>query len=391
MQNVLVTGGCGFIGTNFIQYLLQLPEFSGRVVNIDKLSYAGTRQNLETFERDLPERYRFIQIDICNGPQVEKLLTDAHIDTIVHMAAESHVDRSIDSSAPFIETNVGGTHALLEAARRYLSHSPPDHPFRFLHVSTDEVFGALGPEGTFTEDSPYAPNSPYAASKAGSDLLVRAWGQTYGLPVLTTNCSNNYGPYQFPEKLIPVVILSALRRQPVPVYGQGTNVRDWLYVGDHASALYTVATRAEPGARYNIGGDCERTNIDLVTALLKILSEKLSDGFDYTSLISFVKDRPGHDLRYAVDATRLANELGWKPTMPIEDGLRKTVDWYLENRAWWESLLGTTDGSLERRGQLGSPQAGAEGGAPAQATNAASSSRGVLGAGVIPSMTREQA
>ncbi len=394
MKNCLVTGGCGFIGTNFIHHLFRHDAFTGRVVNLDKLSYAGTRQNLAAVERACADRYRFVQMDICDGPAVEQLLASEQIDTIIHMAAESHVDRSIDSSKPFIDTNLGGTHALLEASRRYLAKSPPEHPFRFVHISTDEVFGALGPEGIFTEDSPYQPNSPYAASKAGADLLVRAWGRTYGLPVLITNCSNNYGPYQFPEKLMPVVIISALRRQRVPIYGQGTNVRDWLYVDDHASALYTIATRAEPGARYNIGGDCERQNIELVTALLQILNEKIGDGFDHTSLIQFVKDRPGHDLRYAVDARRLEHDLGWKPATALEDGLRATVDWYLANRSWWEDILNDGGGALQRHGQVQAapdPQGGEEGAAHRIAGAGGNSPRGVLGAGVVPSITRQQA
>lgn len=394
MKNCLVTGGCGFIGTNFIHYLFRHSAFKGRVVNLDKLSYAGTRQNLAAIERAHPDRYRFAQLDICDGAAVERLLAEECVDTIFHLAAESHVDRSIDSSTPFIETNIAGTHALLEASRRYLAQSPPEHPFRFVHVSTDEVFGALGPEGMFTEDSPYQPNSPYAASKAGADLLVRAWGRTYGLPVLITNCSNNYGPYQFPEKLIPVVIISALRRQPVPVYGKGTNVRDWLYVEDHASALYAIATRAEPGTRYNIGGNCERPNIELVTALLQILNEKLDDGFDHTSLIEFVQDRPGHDLRYAVDAQRLERDLGWTPATCIEEGLRATVEWYLEHRAWWENLLGDGGGALQRRGQADTSktaQGGEEGAAHRIAGAGGSGPRGVLGAGVVPSITRQQA
>jgi dTDP-glucose 4,6-dehydratase len=282
---------------------------------------------------------------------MERLLREHAIDTVIHMAAESHVDRSIDSSEPFIQTNVKGTHALLEAARRHVGELPDAAGFRFLHVSTDEVFGALGPEGTFTEESPYQPNSPYAASKASSDLLVRAWGRTYGLPVLITNCSNNYGPWQFPEKLIPVVILNALQRRPVPVYGKGANVRDWLYVEDHASALVAVAEKAEPGARYNIGGDCEQANIDLVTRLLEILTERLDDGFDYRGLITFVTDRPGHDHRYSVDSAKLQRELGWKPTMDLDTGLRRTVDWYLGNRAWWEGILGKRH-ELKRLGRL---------------------------------------
>jgi len=346
---LLVTGGAGFIGSNFIRLALQQPEI--HILNLDKLTYAGNLDSLQTIEHN--PRYRFAQGDICDQALVEKLMAEAQPTAIVHFAAESHVDRSIDGPAAFIQTNINGTFTLLEAARSYwrtLSKAK-QAAFRFLHVSTDEVYGSLGETGFFTEKTPYAPNSPYSASKAASDHLVRAYHHTYGLPVLMTNCSNNYGPYQFPEKLIPLMILNALEGKPLPVYGTGSNIRDWLYVEDHCRALLTVLANGAAGEKYNIGGHNEKTNLEIVHTLCAILDEKQprQDGKSYQEQIAFVKDRPGHDLRYAIDAAKIERELGWTPAETFETGIIKTVDWYLQNLEWNRRV---TDGSY-RRERLG--------------------------------------
>ncbi|MEZ5276243.1 MAG: dTDP-glucose 4,6-dehydratase [Opitutaceae bacterium] len=336
-MNILVTGGCGFIGSNLVRYLLTATDGAAtRVVNLDLLTYAGNPTSLA----DLAGRpdYRFVKGDIGDQELVGRLLRDNRIDLVLNLAAESHVDRSIDSPEPFIRTNVTGTLGLLEAVRHYLRDLDPAarEAFRLLHVSTDEVYGSLGPDDpSFCETTAYAPNSPYAASKASADHLVRAYHHTYGLPFLTTNCSNNYGPYQFPEKLIPLMILNALEGKPLPVYGDGANVRDWLYVGDHCSALWLVARQGRPGQTYNIGGACEHPNITIVNTLCRLLDQRRPrpEG-PYTDLIKYVKDRPGHDRRYAVDFGKLHRELGWAPTRTLETGLAETVDWYLGHQEW---------------------------------------------------------
>jgi dTDP-glucose 4,6-dehydratase len=349
-MNVLVTGGCGFIGCNLVRHLLATTAH--RVLNVDALTYAGNPASLGDVA-DHP-RYRFAHADITDSAALRALFADFQPDWVLHLAAESHVDRSIDGPGAFIHTNIVGTFHLLQAARAHFESltGAAKERFRFLHVSTDEVYGSLGPEGRFTETTPYDPHSPYSASKAASDHLARAWADTYGLPVLVTNCSNNYGPFQFPEKLIPVVILKALRGDPIPVYGRGENVRDWLYVGDHAAALLAVAARGRPGQTYNIGGDNERRNIDLVRLLCALLDElhPRADSRPHAAQITFVADRPGHDLRYAIDATKIRTELGWKPQQDHTSGFRRTVQWYLENRPWWQAIL---DGRyrLERLGQ----------------------------------------
>ena len=338
MKRFLVTGGAGFIGSNFIQLLLQQPDL--QVLNLDKLTYAGNLDSLQSVA-DQPG-YQFIQADICVAEQVEKIINEFQPDAIVHFAAESHVDRSIDGPAAFIQTNIIGTFNLLEAARKYWRELPDGakNSFRFLHVSTDEVYGSLGATGLFTEDTPYAPNSPYSASKASSDHLVRAYHHTYGLPVVTTNCSNNYGPYQFPEKLIPLMILNALTGKPLPVYGDGMQVRDWLYVVDHCRAIRSVLQQGKPGETYNIGGHNEMPNIRIVRTICGLLDElrPRADGKPYTEQISYVADRPGHDRRYAIDAGKIARELGWLPQETFDSGIRKTVEWYLDNAAWCERV-----------------------------------------------------
>ena len=355
MRTLLVTGGAGFIGGNFV---LDAIARGDRVVNLDKLTYAG---NLDTLVavRGNPNHV-FVQGDIGDRALTAKLLAGHAVDAVINFAAESHVDRSIDGPAAFIETNVVGTLALLESARDYWKALPLAHQdgFRFLHVSTDEVYGSLGPVGRFTEATPYAPNSPYSASKAASDHLVRAFHHTWGLPVLTTNCSNNYGPYQFPEKLIPLTIQKALHGEALPVYGDGRNVRDWLYVGDHCTAIGRVLEAGRVGETYNIGGDAERENLHVVRSICALLDARrpLADGHPRESLIRFVKDRPGHDRRYAIDSGRLQRELGWAPTVRFEEGIERTVDWYLDHQPWVSRVL---DGSyrLQRIGQ------GAEAGA----------------------------
>jgi len=349
-MNILVTGGCGFIGSNLVRLILTNTEHT--VLNVDALTYAGNRHSLDDLAGH--PRYRFAQADITDGAAIARLFADFQPDWVMHLAAESHVDRSIDGPGAFIQTNVVGTYTLLQAARKYFDAltGAAKERFRFLHVSTDEVYGSLGATGRFTEETPYDPHSPYSASKAASDHLARAWADTYGLPVLVTNCSNNYGPYQFPEKLIPVVILKALRGDPIPVYGKGENIRDWLYVGDHAEALLTVVSRGRIGETYNIGGDNERRNLDLVRLLCSLLDElrPRADGKPYADLITFVTDRPGHDLRYAIDASKIKRELGWTPKQDHTSGFRQTVQWYLDHQPWWQSIL---DGSykLERLGK----------------------------------------
>jgi dTDP-glucose 4,6-dehydratase len=337
-MNLLVTGGCGFIGSNFIRHLL-LDGSRGipRVVNLDKLTYAGNPANLADVVGDA--RYSFVHGDIGDEERVLALLAEHRIGAIVNFAAESHVDRSIDSPEPFVQTNVVGTLRILNAARRHWSDlpAPEKDEFRFLHISTDEVYGTLGPkEPAFTEETPFAPNSPYAASKAASDHLVRSYHHTYGLPTLTTNCSNNYGPYHFPEKLFPLVILNALDGRSLPVYGDGQQVRDWLYVADHCRAISLVLERGRPGETYNVGGLNECANLDVVRMICSLLDERSprKDGKPYAKQIEFVADRPGHDRRYAIDCSKIQRELGWRPRESFETGLAKTVDWFVEKRSW---------------------------------------------------------
>ncbi|HVZ27829.1 MAG TPA: dTDP-glucose 4,6-dehydratase [Rhizomicrobium sp.] len=337
-MRILVTGGAGFIGSALIR--LCLRHSSHDILNLDKLTYASDPRSLEEV---LPhERYAFVEGDICDRGLVGRLFDSFQPDAVMHLAAESHVDRSIDGPAAFIETNIVGTYALLEAARAYHDKLPEARKqgFRFHHVSTDEVFGSLGDSGFFTESTPYAPNSPYSASKASSDMLVRAWHHTFGLPVVTSNCSNNYGPYQFPEKLIPVVVLAALRGKPIPVYGTGSNIRDWLYVEDHARALLTVLEKGRIGETYNIGGRNEMRNIDLVRLICRTLDDFLPESphVNHEKLLTFVTDRPGHDQRYAIDAGKIERELGWRPQVSVEQGIRDTVRWYLDNRWWWQVI-----------------------------------------------------
>ena len=341
-MKILITGGAGFIGSCVVRQALLDPNI--QVVNVDKLTYAGNLASLP--ETDNNPNYHFSQIDICDAGALDDTFTTHEPDVVMHLAAESHVDRSIDGPEAFMQTNIMGTYQLLEASRRYLANQTLDRQasFRFHHISTDEVYGDLeGPEDLFREDTPYAPSSPYSASKASSDHLVRAWHRTYGLPVLVTNCSNNYGPYHFPEKLIPHMILNALAGRPLPVYGDGSQVRDWLYVEDHARALLRVATHGDVGETYNIGGHNERTNLQVVEticALLEELRPEKPEGINaYADLITFVTDRPGHDHRYAIDASKIERELGWRPAETFDSGIRKTVVWYLENPQWWQAIL----------------------------------------------------
>ena len=351
MTTLLVTGGAGFIGANFVR---QAVADGLRVINLDALTYAGNLQSLADLRGN--PNHVFVQGDIADRVLVTRLLTEHRPDAVVNFAAESHVDRSIDGPAAFVQTNVVGTLALLEGARDYWRALDDECKagFRFLHVSTDEVYGSLGDSGKFTESTPYAPNSPYSASKAASDHLVRAFHHTYGLPVLTTNCSNNYGPYQFPEKLIPLMIAKALAGEPLPVYGDGRNVRDWLYVGDHCSAIRAVLAQGRIGEVYNVGGDAERENIVVVKTLCALVDERRPrlDGTRREAQITYVKDRPGHDRRYAIDASKLQTELGWRPAMSFERGMAATVDWYLSNQDWVRQVL---DGSyrMERIGVAG--------------------------------------
>jgi dTDP-glucose 4,6-dehydratase len=345
VKNVLITGGAGFIGSNFVRYLLgQSPDV--RITNLDALTYAGSLQNLNDLPREA--QHEFVEGDICDQELVEKLLREREIDTVVHFAAESHVDRSIHGPADFMRTNIQGTFSLLEAVRTvWLEEGRISNAdVRFHHISTDEVYGTLGPaDPPFTEETPYSPNSPYAASKAASDHLVRAYSHTYGLPALITNCSNNYGPYQFPEKLIPLMILNALQGISLPVYGDGGQIRDWLYVTDHCEALLRVLRDGEAGQTYNIGGDNQPTNLEVVERLCEILDELAPDSpyAPHARLIEFVGDRPGHDRRYAIDAQKIEEQLGWEPGEDLETGLRKTVLWYLENEAWVKAIVEEKD------------------------------------------------
>jgi dTDP-glucose 4,6-dehydratase len=340
-RRLLVTGGAGFIGGNFVHQALADPGVA--VLNLDLLTYAGHLATLRDLEGDA--RYRFARGDIGDRELVGRLLGEFRPDAIVNFAAESHVDRSIDGPAAFIQTNVNGTFNLLDCARDYWRELPETErsAFRFLHVSTDEVYGSLGATGWFTEETPYAPNSPYSASKAASDHLVRAWHHTYGLPVLTTNCSNNYGPYQYPEKLIPLMIRNAVAGRPLPIYGDGGNVRDWLYVGDHCRAIQRVLEAGRPGEVYNVGGNSERTNLQVVDTLCAVLDELVpgSTHRPHAQLKTFVADRPGHDRRYAIDATKLGRELGWRPAESFDSGIRRTVAWYLANQAWCDEVTGS--------------------------------------------------
>lgn len=335
-KTLFITGGAGFIGSALVRYLI--AETSCKVVNIDKLTYAGNLESLASIANN--KRYCFEQEDICDVDTMTRLMAKYQPDAIMHLAAESHVDRSIDGPAEFIDTNIKGTFTLLEAARQYWSELDVDRKaaFRFLHVSTDEVYGDLEPGILFTENTAYAPSSPYSASKAASDHLVRAWHRTYGLPVLITNCSNNYGPYHFPEKLIPLMILNALAGKPLPIYGDGQQIRDWLYVDDHVRALYRVLTTGKVGETYNVGGNNEKTNLEVVTTLCEILEQLVPDkpaGVElYRDLITYVKDRPGHDLRYAIDASKISHELGWQPSETFDSGLIKTVEWFINNPSW---------------------------------------------------------
>ena len=335
MRNILVTGGCGFIGSNFIRYLLKESGFSGRVINVDCLTYAGNPDNLSDLEENFEDRYVFVKADICDKERMKAVFDQYGIDTICHFAAESHVDRSIVRPDAFIQTNIVGTFTLLELAR-----ANQDRLELFHHISTDEVFGSLGSDGYFTEMTSYSPNSPYSASKASSDHLVRAYFKTYGLPVTISNCSNNYGPYQFPEKLLPLMILNALEGKTLPVYGDGLNVRDWLYVRDHCTAIWTIMNRGKRGETYNVGGNSEMENIRIVEMICDILDDLPVPSLDAPrkELITFVKDRPGHDRRYAIDFTKLREELGWTPEESFETGMRKTVDWYLDNKDWVERV-----------------------------------------------------
>ena len=336
MKKILITGGAGFIGSTLTRHLISATN--SQVLVYDKLTYAGNLTSLNSVSSN--DRFSFVKADICDHFSIGNILEDFQPDVIMHLAAESHVDRSIDGPALFIETNVVGTFTLLDATLSYwrqLSHDRQKN-FRFIHVSTDEVFGSLGVEGLFSEVTAYAPNSPYSASKAGSDHLVRAWFHTYGLPTIITNCSNNYGPYHFPEKLIPLMIINAIEGQRLPVYGRGENVRDWLYVEDHAEALTLVARDGVIGESYNVGGNNERRNIDVVWAICDFLTELRPSPINYRELITYVDDRPGHDLRYAIDSSKIQRELGWQPKESFETGIRKTVLWYLENKQWWESV-----------------------------------------------------
>jgi len=347
-MKILVTGGAGFIGSAVIRHII--TNTTDSVINLDKLTYAGNLENLTSICDS--SKYSFEHVDICDRSELERVFVTHKPDAVMHLAAESHVDRSIDGPLDFIQTNIVGTCILLETARSYWSKLEPlkKKAFKFHHISTDEVYGDLeGTSDLFTEATPYAPSSPYSASKASSDHLVRAWLRTYGMPTIITNCSNNYGPYHFPEKLIPLMILNALEGKPLPVYGNGMQVRDWLYVDDHARALYTVLTTGEIGETYNIGGHNEKANIDVVKEICKLLEELVPNkplGINqYSDLITYVTDRPGHDVRYAIDASKIEQELGWVPVESFESGLRKTVEWYLNNQAWWQRVL---DGSYNR-------------------------------------------
>ncbi|WJV63223.1 dTDP-glucose 4,6-dehydratase [Pectobacteriaceae bacterium C52] len=347
-MKILVTGGAGFIGSSVVRHIIK--NTANTVVNVDKLTYAGNLESLTDIENH--ERYTFEQVDICDRPRMDHVFQVHQPDAVMHLAAESHVDRSIDGPAAFIETNIVGTYTLLESARTYWNTLGTEKKsgFRFHHISTDEVYGDLdSADGLFTESTSYSPSSPYSASKASSDHLVRAWYRTYGLPIIITNCSNNYGPYHFPEKLIPLMILNALEGKPLPVYGDGMQIRDWLFVEDHARALYKVVSEGKVGETYNIGGHNEKTNIGVVKTICSLLEELVPNKPQgvkaYQDLIIYVKDRPGHDVRYAIDAGKIARELGWVPEETFESGIRKTVEWYLNNQSWWSRVL---DGSYSR-------------------------------------------
>ena len=336
MKNILVTGGCGFIGSNFIRFLLKESDFLGRVINVDSLTYAGNPESLSDIEEDFQENYVFVKADICERERMERVFQQYEIDAVCHFAAESHVDRSIMRPDAFIQTNIIGTFTLLELARANQGRMELFH-----HISTDEVFGSLGSDGYFTEETSYKPNSPYSASKASSDHLVRAYFKTYGLPVTISNCSNNYGPYQFPEKLLPLITLNALEGKALPVYGDGLNVRDWLYVRDHCTAIWTIMNDGKRGETYNVGGDSEMENIRIVEMICDILDDLPVSALDKPrrELIAFVKDRPGHDRRYAIDCTKLRDELGWNAEESFETGIQKTIVWYLDNRKWVDRVL----------------------------------------------------
>ena len=352
-MKILVTGGLGFIGSAVVRLAVARGH---EVVNLDAVTYAACEANVaEVADSPL---YAFERADIRDRAALDRILAAHRPDAVMHLAAESHVDRSIDGPGAFVETNVDGTYQLLQAARAYWEGEGRPEGFRFHHVSTDEVYGSLGAEGLFTEETPYDPRSPYSASKAASDHLVMAWHHTYQLPVVLTNCSNNYGPFHFPEKLIPVAILNALHGRPIPVYGAGENVRDWLYVEDHADALLLVLEKGETGRSYNIGGENERRNIDLVRAICRLLDERRPDAAPHEKLIAFVADRPGHDARYAIDPSRIRGELGWRPSVTVEEGLARTVDWYLAREDWWRPLLERE--GLERRGRGAGPDTGTD-------------------------------
>jgi dTDP-glucose 4,6-dehydratase len=330
IQNMLITGGCGFIGSNFIRFLLDQSDFKGRIINVDKLTYAGNPENLEGIENEYPDRYIFCRADICDRDRMDEIFSAYSVDAVCHFAAESHVDRSILSPGTFIQTNIVGTFNLLEICRAHAKDLVLFH-----HVSTDEVYGTLGTEGYFLETTPYNPNSPYSASKASSDHLVRAYYETYGLPSTISNCSNNYGPYQFPEKLIPLIILNALEGKPLPVYGDGKNIRDWLYVEDHCEAIWTIMKHCRPGETFNVGGHAEMENIAVVEMICDILDEMRPEkNFSRRNLITFVKDRPGHDRRYAIDFQKIHTELHWSPRESFASGLEKTIRWYIEHISW---------------------------------------------------------
>lgn len=342
-MRVLVTGGAGFIGSAVVRHLVL--EKGYEVLNVDKLTYAGTLTSVQIVEKN--PLYHFLQADICDEKAISKAISNFRPDRIMHLAAESHVDRSITGARDFVETNVLGTFTMLECARAYLQSldAPGRQAFRFLHVSTDEVYGSLGEDGLFEETTPYDPSSPYSASKAASDHLAKAWTRTYGMPIVVSNCSNNYGPFHFPEKLIPLMIISALEGKPLPVYGNGVNIRDWLFVEDHARALDIIAERGRIGETYNVGGRNERRNIDVVKRICTLMDELHPAGKPHESLITYVQDRPGHDARYAIDATKLENELGWKAQENFDTGIEKTVKWYLENEWWWGPLRNNYDGT----------------------------------------------
>jgi len=329
MKNILITGGCGFIGSNFIRYLLEESDFEGRIINADKLTYAGNPENLTGIEKNFPARYVFVKADICDSKAMSEIFENYEIDTICHFAAESHVDRSIVEPGAFVKSNIVGTFNLLELARQH-----KDRLNLFHHISTDEVYGTLGKDGFFTEETPYSPSSPYSASKAASDHLVRAYHKTYGIPINISNCSNNYGPFHFPEKLIPLMILNALDGKPLPVYGDGQNVRDWLYVRDHCRAVWRIMKKGCRGETYNVGGRCEMFNIDVVNTICDILDNIKPEAESRRRLVTFVKDRPGHDLRYAIDSSKLEKALKWKPEESFESGIRKTIQWYMDNEEW---------------------------------------------------------